>query len=213
MRPAGTLFTRLEIPVGWTIYRRASLLVALLMSSVLMTHVLAETADAKPAPLWGYLSIAPLIEANKDLHALAPGSLSVGQAVAAFDRGGTGLVIEIGVSRDGGGAFYAATIDDSNGLRFVRVSSLTGSARAADHPVGNRAQLDAQNLRTLAEISSPKITLPQAITIAEKFSGNRLPLASSNCTASRNTTSRPPSLLSLAVRWWSAQKPVAPKSR
>jgi hypothetical protein len=144
------------------------------MSSVLMTHVLAETADAKPAPLWGYLSVAPLIEANKDLHALAPGSLSVGQAVVAFDRGGTGLVIEIGVSRDGGGAFYAATIGDSNGLRFVRISPLTGLARAADHPVVSRAQLDAQGLRILAEISSAKITLPQAITIAEKFSGNRV---------------------------------------
>ena len=75
------------------------------MSSVQMTHALAETADAKRAPLWGYLSVAPPVEANKDLHALAPGSLSLGKAVAAFDRGGPGLVIEIGVGHDAGEAF------------------------------------------------------------------------------------------------------------
>jgi hypothetical protein len=159
--------------MGWVAHRRASLLVALLTSSVPTTHVLAETADAKPAPLWGYLSAAPPIERNKDLRALAPGSLSLGQAVAAFDRGRTGLVIEIGVSRDAGAAFYAATIGDSSGLRFVRIDFLTGLARSADHPVINRAQLDAQGLRVLAELGSARITLVQAITIAEKFSGKR----------------------------------------
>lgn len=156
---------------SWGNDRRAVFLAALLFSLPQWSEASAQATHPAPAPLWGYLSVAPPRETAADVRALQSGRFSLEKAASSLDHGTSGRVIEIGFTHAGSASFYSVTIGGSDGLRYLRVDPRGGRTMAAARPPVARAQLDAEGLRILALLGSARITIEQAITAAEALTG------------------------------------------
>jgi len=122
----------------------------------------------------GYRGLAAPRESSSNIEPFRHVRISIAQALDAIQRQGQGRVVEIGFVRKSGSSWYRVGIVDAAGLRYQRVSPVTGAVSRRKSPNIAFAVFDTEARRVLAAAGSAKFTLAQAVVATESTKGGKV---------------------------------------